>query len=187
MRISVFLPLALGLLVMLEGAMSFCIILSAALIHELGHYFFIRLCGAKIKRIDIEVLGALIAYADSDTSLNSDIAIAMGGIVFNLSAAVIGTALFTVYYNLYLLIFIAANFALAFINLLPIASLDGGRAANAILIKKYDIIKAERIAHGFSFVAKMILFTFSASLIFLSGFNTALIILFLLNFIHISN
>ena len=97
--------------------MSFGIILSAALLHELGHFILIKLCGAKIKRVDIEVLGAVIAYSEVDTSLNSDISIALGGIVFNLVAAVVGIAFFTCYYDLYLLIFIAANLSLAFLVL----------------------------------------------------------------------
>lgn len=161
--------------------------LSAALLHELGHAFFIRLCGAKIKRVDIEVLGALIAYADGDTSLNADIVISMGGILFNLSAAVIGILFFTLFYDVYLLIFIAANFALAFVNLLPVSILDGGRALNAILLKKCEIVQAEKIAHGISFIAKIVLLGFSAVLIVLSGMNTALMILFLLNFVYINN
>lgn len=187
MRISVFLPLALGLIVMLEGGLTFSIILAAALLHELGHYVFIRLYGARLQRIDIEVLGALIVYGDGDTSLNADIAIAMGGILFNLAAALTGILLFTFYYELNLLIFISANFFLAFINLLPISSLDGGRALAAILFKKYDIDLADRAARRISRYAKIFLISFSAVLILLSGLNTALIILFLLNFIQINN
>jgi len=160
--------------------LSFGIILSAALLHELGHFILIKLCGAKIKRVDIEVLGAVIAYSEVDTSLNSDISIALGGIVFNLVAAVVGIAFFTCYYDLYLLIFIAANLSLAFVNMLPAAGLDGGRALNALLLKRFDIIKAERVSRVVSLVAKIFLIALSAMLMVLSCFNTAMIILFLL-------
>ncbi|PKM62577.1 MAG: hypothetical protein CVU97_04690 [Firmicutes bacterium HGW-Firmicutes-21] len=159
----------------------------AALIHETGHYFFIRLFGARITRIDIEVLGAMIVYADGDTGLNADIAIAMGGILFNILAALIGIMFFMFYYDIYLFIFIAANLALAFVNLLPVASLDGGRALTAVLFKKCDIDKAERIARRVSFTGKMLLLLFSGFLVILSGFNTAMIVLFLLNIIQINN
>lgn len=187
MRISAFLPLALGLIVMLEGTLTFSVILSAALLHEAGHYFFIRLCNAKITRIDIEVLGALIVYKDGDTTLNADIAIAMGGILANITAATIGIICFTVYYNLYLLIFITANFALAFINLLPVLSLDGGKALSSLLFKRYNIDIAERVSRKISFAAKMVLLIISGLLVILSEFNTALIILFMLNFVQLNN
>ncbi|HAN21746.1 MAG: hypothetical protein A2Y15_00420 [Clostridiales bacterium GWF2_36_10] len=161
--------------------------LSAAILHEFGHYLFIRLCGAKITRLDIEVLGALIVYANGSTNLNADIAIAMGGILVNITAAMVGIICFTFFYNIYLLIFIASNLALAFVNLLPVASLDGGRALNALLIKKYDIDIAERISYKMSVFGKLILISISGILVVLSGFNTAMIILFLLNFVQIYN
>ena len=182
-----FLPISLALIALLEGGEVFLLMLSAALVHELGHYFFIKLCGARITRVDIEVLGALIVYADGHTALNEDIAISFGGIIFNIAAAVIGIGCFTFIYELHLLIFIAANLALALVNLLPASSLDGGKALSAILLKKYEIDKAERIGKRVSIIAKGMLIVFSVGLIVLSGFNIALIILFLLNIIQISN
>ena len=170
---------------MLEGNKTFLIIMSAVVLHELGHCFFIRLCGAKITRIDIEVIGALIVYDYSD--LNSDIAVSLGGIIFNLASAFAGTAFFVFNRNLYLLVFICANLALAFINLLPVSNLDGGRALNAFLLKKKDIDVADRISRRVSFIAKVLLLLISALLIYLSGFNIAMIILFLLNLIQINN
>ena len=161
--------------------------LAAVMLHEFGHYFFIKLCGARIKRIDIEPLGALIVYADGDTGLNEDIAIAAGGVIFNISAAIAGIVLFAFFYELHLFIFIATNLALAFVNLLPVSNLDGGRMLMAILLKKCDIVKAERTSSRVSVAGKVLLLIISALLVVASGYNTALIILFLLNIIQINN
>lgn len=155
------------------------------LLHELGHCFFIKLCGAKITRVDIEVLGALIVH--DYTSLDADIAISLGGIIFNFIAAAVGIVFFLFYKNLYLLVFICANIAFAFFNLLPIASLDGGRALNAYLLKRKEIDAAEKLSGGISIGAKIFLILISAAMIVLSGFNTAMIFLFLLNLIQLNN
>jgi membrane-associated protease RseP (regulator of RpoE activity) len=181
----VFLPVSTALILMLEGSKTFLVILSAVLLHEFGHFFFIKLCGAKITRVDIEVLGALIVYDYTD--LNADIAISLGGIIFNLVSAAVGIGFFILYKNLYLLIFICANFAFAFFNLLPIANLDGGRALNAYLLKKKDIDVAEKVSGSVSLGAKIFLILLSAVMIYLSGFNTAMIFLFLLNLIQLNN
>lgn len=170
---------------LLEGIESFLVILSAVIVHEFGHIFFIKLCKAKITRVDIEVLGALIVYDYTD--LDADILISLGGIVFNFFAAAVGTTFFVFDKDLYLLVFICANLAFAFFNLLPIAGLDGGRALNACLLKKKDIDIAERLTNKISMGAKIFLILVSALLIYLSGFNTAMIFLFLLNLIQLNN
>lgn len=172
-------------MLLLEGLQTFLVILSAVLLHELGHCFFIRLCGAKITRVDIEVLGALIVH--DYTGLDADIAISLGGIVFNFIAAAVGIGFFVFYRNLYLLVFICANIAFAFFNLLPVANLDGGRALNAYLLKRKEIDTAERLSGSISTAAKVFLILVSAAMVCLSGFNTAMIFLFLLNLIQLNN
>lgn len=173
------------LLFLLEKGLTFLLIFTAALIHELGHLFCIRLCKARIIRTDIEAVGALIVYSSGETSLDEDIAIALGGIIFNFITAILGILFFTYYYNLYLLIFILANMALACINLLPVSFLDGGRFLHSFLLKKVTVDKAERISHITSVTSKILLLIFTAFLIYISGFNTALIILFLINLLQI--
>ncbi|HOJ47399.1 MAG TPA: hypothetical protein PLD48_00825 [Bacillota bacterium] len=173
------------MLLLLEGIESFLVILSAVLVHEFGHIFFIKLCKAKITRIDVEVLGALIVYDYAD--LDADILISLGGAAFNFFAAAAGTAFFVFYQNLYLLLFICANLAFAFVNLLPVAGLDGGRVLHACLLKKKDIDVAERMTAKISTGAKVFLILVSAGMIYLSGFNTAMIFLFMLNLIQLTN
>lgn len=184
-RISVLLPFTAGLIVYLEGPAVAGILFACALIHEGGHLFFIKLCGAKVVRADIEAIGALIIYDDRATGLNADAAIALGGPLFNLTAAVAGIGFFCFYYNVYIFTFIAANLALAFINLLPISGLDGGRALYSVLVKNRPVGKADLAAARVSTAFKLVLLAISGALVVLSGFNTAMTLLFILNLLQI--
>ena len=65
--------------------------LAAALLHECGHLAAIRLAGAPVLRVDVDVLSACIVYADARVPPRTEVCIALSGPLFNLLGALAGT------------------------------------------------------------------------------------------------
>lgn len=187
LKISIFLPVCMFILVWLEGVEGYLILMSAAVIHEMGHLFAIKLCGAEIMCIEVRVIGAVIFYNSRTTSYRDDMYISLAGPALNLAFAFAGCLLFIVFYNVRLLLFIATNFFLAFVNMLPISGLDGGSAFEAVMCMGHDLGGAVEKCKTASILAKLVLLIFTGFLVVISGFNTAMIVLFILNIIQLLN
>lgn len=67
--------------------------LAAALLHECGHLAAIRLAGAPVLRVDVDVLSACIVYADARVPPRTEVCIALSGPLFNLLGALAGSLL----------------------------------------------------------------------------------------------
>lgn len=107
------------------------IIFFICLFHELGHILFIKLFKYKIIKVDLYPFGGYIKIDKLiNTSINKDIIISMGGILFQF-------ILFLVIDNKYILFNYYNNIIMIF-NLLPIIPLDGNRILNLLLEKKFS-------------------------------------------------
>ena len=107
------------------GAETALLVLGAAAFHELGHVVVLTWCGAKIRRLRISALGAVLETGGR-MSYGQELAAVLAGPLFNLLAAVsLGWA--------GCVTAAGANAVLCAFNLLPVRPLDGGRALYLLL------------------------------------------------------
>lgn len=146
----------------------------AALLHEVGHLFAIRISGGSVKRVDIMPLGARIVTSGT-LSHKSDIAIYLSGPLVNLAvfALVFAPAyFFRLPYPLY---FALANLFLAFVNLLPLAGNDGYCALISFYCNRYGEGSEHVFVKRAEVLSKWAFFILSALAVVFSGFNPGVI------------
>ena len=115
----------------------------AVLVHELGHYITLRLCGGRVECVKLWLGGvsmvigelgytaeAVTALAGPAASMLLAVAAAMFGRVFSYAPA-------------YQLSGLSLLFAL--FNMLPVFPLDGGRVLFAVTARLFGLIPAERL------------------------------------------
>lgn len=115
------------------------IIFSICLIHELGHIFFIKLFNYEVISIELLPFGGFTTIDKKiNTSINKDILIAVGGIVFQsilfIFVYLLKNSFNIITYNL----IINYNFILIIFNLIPIIPLDGSNIIHLLLEKRFS-------------------------------------------------
>lgn len=126
------------------------------LIHELGHLFFARVVGAKMRKIKIGTMHLSLSYDPSELSYPREMLICFGGIIFNLISAgvfAILPFLHTESGNF----FIVCNLSLAIMNFYPASILDGGGILKCILNMLLPQPISEKISRGVSIFAIILL------------------------------
>ena len=103
-----------------NGLRPLLTVLSAALVHECGHWLALRRFGARVRAVRLGVCGAVI---ESDCAL-----CVLAGPGANLMAAILCRAAGNPWPA-----FAGANLILCAFNLLPVRPLDGGRALELLL------------------------------------------------------
>lgn len=116
-------PALLAVLLLLFPPVLLFSILSAALLHELGHYAAIRLMKGTVKQLTIIPLGAEMTVA-GQLSYPKELVLAAAGPAVNLLLAVLLSHLGARWEICYL--FGGVHLVLGVFNLLPILPLDGG-------------------------------------------------------------
>ncbi|MDD4291803.1 MAG: site-2 protease family protein [Clostridia bacterium] len=148
-----------ALILMLGQIRIFVVYTASVLLHEAAHFFVARRLGYRVERIVMSVFGGAM-YGEYDSMNRSDeIKIAIAGPIANLAVVVFLYALWwaiPVVYNVSYDI-AQANLALAFINLLPCYTLDGGRIL-ASLAEHKSRSKAIKLTKLLSFILGGILF-----------------------------
>ena len=142
-----------------------CFIAAAA--HELGHIVTARCFGVRVRAISLRLFDVLIE-ADSPKSYAADMCITLGGAAANLVLA----AVFAPVWGL----FSTANLALACFNLLPVASLDGGRFLALLLSRRLSPRAAERALCIISFLILLPMLTAGIYVLLRSEYNYSLLI-----------
>lgn len=131
------------------GAMLFGLISVA--IHETGHLVFMLLAKKYPNTICFQIGGILINCRGL-SSYTYDLAIAMGGCLFNLLVFLITAVIYNKTANPYLLLFSATNLGLLLFNLIPVNGLDGMDILKLILLKKYSLTKTKSLCKIISFI-----------------------------------
>ncbi|MBQ3003190.1 MAG: site-2 protease family protein [Clostridia bacterium] len=161
-----FLP-TVCMMLWLEGAASACLLLLAALLHECGHLTALHALHIPVKRIDVLPMGAVIAYDDSVCPHRHTAWAAFAGAGANLTAMLVCLPFAG---NLYVLLFVIANAALACMNLLPIETLDGGTVLRSVLAQTRFDSHAERICRIASRLSLLFLAVFFCAVGLYSAF-----------------
>lgn len=130
-------------------------ILTAAVIHELGHLGMLRILGAKIQTLRIGVLGAVLETDCRKLSYGGELAAVLAGSGMNLLCACL-LARFVPEQQL----FIGIHLILGGFNLLPIRPLDGGRGLELLLTWLFGPFVGETAARWVSAATALILSLF---------------------------
>ncbi len=133
-------PLLLGGLFWLdEGIGLLPLGLLACLIHELGHIAAAAVCGGRIERLSLSIVGAELFFCyRTPLSYWQDSFIALAGPIANM---ITGGVFFTL--NWYLPA--AASLGIGAFNLLPAEPLDGGKVLFSLLAEHLNPDLAERL------------------------------------------
>ena len=156
-----------GWFLLVNGWELLAIVLSAAALHELGHLLVLRLCGAEIQRLRINLFGAALETSGSRLSYGAELAALLAGPAANLLCAAILAALDGERWATV----IGAQLILGGFNLLPLRPLDGGRALETLVSWVRGPIAGERAARLVGGSAALALFWGTVQLVRLSGGN----------------
>lgn len=154
--VSPFAPLALALMYYIEGAGSFFVILSAALVHEAGHTAAIYALGSRVVSVEVHPVGAVISYDSAAVPYTSEAVIALAGPIANLICALAAAMLFCAFPCVELLLFVFSCLFFALFNLLPLRGNDGFNALRAFVANSRDEEAADRISKRAALIASAV-------------------------------
>lgn len=120
--------LLLGWFAAVNGWRPLAVVLSAAAIHELGHWVVLRLLGARLLSLRLGPLGAVMETDSGGLSYGRELAAVIAGPGANLLCALALSATGSGLEEL-----VGAHLVLGMFNLLPIRPLDGGRSLCLVL------------------------------------------------------
>lgn len=146
------------------------ILILVYLIHELGHLFFAKILGAKIKKFTIGAFHLSMSYDCSYISYVKEALVCLGGIIFNVVSAMF-VLLFPFLSGEKSDFFVLCSLALALMNLYPAKILDGGGLLLSMLSIFTTKEKADKISGGVSAFA--IILIWLISVYFLLVFNSS--------------
>lgn len=184
-RVSTVLPIIiLALLWMDFSAYSFFVLFCAAT-HEVGHVIALKLCGAEIYGITLLPFGAVIRSDAESLPYKKEMCVALSGPFFNILLSILFLLLYIVTGHEHLLFLIVCNTLLAFVNLVPVKTLDGARALEAILLEKMSYEKAQVCLENVSTLAFAFLTFCSFLLLGFTGCNFSLVMFCVYIFISV--
>ena len=133
-------------------------LLLAVTLHELGHILCAKILKIKISKLVLSPLGARLEIED-DVSYKNEFLIALSGPALGLVGFFLASTLIKKIPSVSSFAFI--SLALSIFNLLPLASLDGGRAAFCLLALALNIEISEKIMQFLSFFTLFAIWLFS--------------------------
>ena len=149
--------LLLALAYALDTEGLFPYLAASVLLHELGHVLALRLTGGRIRGIAPASLGLTLRYG-ALLSYGRDAAVAFGGPAANLAAALLAMGLAGRLPEAPgLSLFAGVNLMLGVFHLLPARPLDGGGVLRALLARRMEIDRADRIVTRMSRIVGLVL------------------------------
>lgn len=150
-------------------------------IHELGHLFFAKCFGAKMRKMRVGVFHLSMSYDCHHLSYPKELLVMAGGIIFNL-ASVAMAILIPAFSGAYKSFFVMCSLSLALMNLYPVSILDGGGILRSGLLFIMSQEKADRITKVLYFLFAVILWLIAVylQLIFSSNISLFLVSVVLL-------
>lgn len=175
--VSVFSFFALAFFIMGQGVFYSAVFLSAILIHELSHIYFLRLFKAKIDKITIFPFGIDIFAKTLHLSYKKELICTLAGSFANICVSIPSFFIFGSVRHPLILFFALCNLFLGIMNLLPLSFFDGGKAARLIIYDIFDIDKAYMIYRCFETFSGIFFLAVSAFIIKSSMFNFSVVLL----------
>ncbi|WP_295587275.1 peptidase M50 [uncultured Oscillibacter sp.] len=154
----------LGWFLLGNGWAPLAAVLSAAGLHEAGHYLVLRLLGAQVRSVHVGVLGMKMEVVPGRLSYGGELAAVLAGPAVNLLCGTVLAAAGERW-----LAAAGAHLALAMFNLLPIRPLDGGRALTIGAVWLAGPERGERAARWVSCCCAAVLAAVLAALMWVSG------------------
>lgn len=176
--------LVFGLLSIFSGlGFLFLCYLLTALLHEFGHAFVAKRIGYKLEEISLLPFGAELSLQNDDFTPLDEIKIAIAGPMINLILIIVLVALWWIfpisYY--YTNTFVFTNCVTLVFNFFPVFPLDGGRVFRALLLRKIDVKKTEKIVSYVSIILSLVFFLiFLISIMFQPIYSMAIASIFML-------
>lgn len=142
-----------------------------AIIHELGHLFFLNKFGVKICELKISLFGANIKTESfKKISIKKDVIVLLSGPLVNLIFSAVLYFVNLIIKNVDLSNLILINLGLGIFNLLPFYNFDGGKIIEILLKSKFNEKIAETIVLCISFAILVPFSLFSVN-IFLRNYK----------------
>lgn len=176
-KISVFAIISIAALLIYDFSVYTFLIFGCILLHEAGHLLFMRIYGCKVQSVQIYPFGIDIKTDTSKISYRAETFIMLSGSASNIITGIICVVILSQCYSREILFFAFLNFFLGCANLIPISSLDGGRALETILCSHLSLDKALYISEIVSYFSYAFLGLLSLSLFVFTGFNLSFIML----------
>lgn len=162
---------ALLVLALIAGAGEVLpLVILSALCHELGHLTALRLVGAKVEQIRLTAFGAEIRADTRYLSYGREIFCTLAGPAVNLILAVVLARAAGDY------LLAGANLFLGVFNLLPLPSLDGGRALYLAVSWFTDPLLADRVSRCVGLICGGVLAAGALILVVLHGTGAFLLL-----------
>ena len=157
----------------ISGSPHPLMLILAYVVHEIGHLFFAKKVGAKIKKFKLRAMHLSLAYDCTKITYKKEILVQLGGIIFNLITAAI-FYLIPLFSHDTCRFFMLCNLSLALMNLYPVSILDGAGVLKSILLLKLRQDVAEKISDTVSLIAVFIMWIFSVYLQLVFSSNLSL-------------
>ncbi len=158
--------ITMAAIILLSGrAYDALIPLFAAFLHECGHILVAFFLSIPIKRIKLNLFGALIETPPLACTYKKEALLAFAGPFMNILT---GSSALMIFEER-ALYFSVASFAFALINLLPIESFDGGRILSCLLLNKYEPSVEHNISEICSLLSVFVLWCISVYFILRTG------------------
>lgn len=138
-----------------SGFRPLALILSAAILHELGHLLVLRLFGAPVRSVRLGTLGAVMEAERSRLSYGAELLALLAGPLTNLLCAAVLTVPAHSIPGLYAAA--GTHLALGAFNLLPIRPLDGGQALELLVAWRFGPAAGEKTARLVGFACAALL------------------------------
>lgn len=144
--VSISLCCVMTAIILLDSSQTVMLGCFSALMHELGHLFFMWRFNSFPKEIKISLFDvAIIDHKKFNRPLYQELLITLGGVMMNIIWGSVCFVLYIIFKYNFLIILAGANILLLAYNLLPVDTLDGGQALYLILSSKLSEKATERI------------------------------------------
>lgn len=164
---------ALAIICDIKGMMPVC--LFSSMLHEFGHFAFMKIHGVKIKSVEFNTGDVAINADLSAVSYKAEILINAGGVAVNFILAIFGLLFYEITsLNFFQSIFIS-NLLIGVFNILPVRYLDGGQIFLILLQKRFNQKISERILNIFTLVLIVPVGVFGLIFLFNSSYNFSLL------------
>ena len=139
--------------------------LIAVICHEAGHFFAALICGARLERLTIDIIGAKMSLCGKLLSYKEEFIIALFGPLVNL-------IIFALAYPLWKELS-GFSLVLGILNLIPAPGFDGGRMLYSVTASRFGCGIADKTSRFFSFAAVLFIWLIGSYLLlrFSSGIS----------------